>query len=104
MEGRANPAQSIWSLYTAKRFRQELLAAAHASCFNQALANVLGQNGLVATSIETLVTIDLGFQELGYPEIKSSTIKVVVKIEGCDEDVFQSSAMRLKMDVAFQEF
>jgi len=48
------------------------------------------------TWIETSATIDLGFQEQGYPEIRGSTIKVVAKIEGCDEDVFQSSAMKAK--------
>ncbi|WP_412161677.1 OsmC family peroxiredoxin [Curtobacterium flaccumfaciens] len=67
---------------------EELLAAAHAGCFNQALANNLGQNGHAATWMETTVTVDFGIDD-GLPTIRGSHISVRADVPGVSDDDFQ---------------
>ena len=75
---------------------EELLGAAHAGCFNQALANNFGMNNLVAESIQTFVTIDFGYGDDGFPAIKSSHIVVEAKVPGATEELFQNCAERAR--------
>ncbi len=38
---------------------EELLAAAHAGCFTMAVSNILGQDGIVPTALDTVATLTL---------------------------------------------
>jgi|SRR6218665_628839 len=65
---------------------EELLAAAHAACYNQALANIAGKNNFETETIHTTVEVELGFDENnGNPEIKSLHFTVASKIPGATE-------------------
>jgi len=73
---------------------EELLAAAHAGCFNQALANNFGMIGKEAESIETSVTIDFGHDVAGHPAINGSHIVVKAKAPGVTQEEFNRCADR----------
>ena len=73
---------------------EELLAAAHAGCFNQALANNFGMINLEADSISTTVVIELGRDEKGSPTITKSSITTKVRVSGASEEQFQHCAER----------
>jgi osmotically inducible protein OsmC len=63
---------------------EELIAAAHAGCFNMKLSFVLGDHGFIPDQLETtcVVTIDDG-------TVVSSKLKLLAKIEGIDQSTFQ---------------
>ncbi|NGZ86343.1 OsmC family peroxiredoxin [Duganella aceris] len=73
---------------------EELLAAAHAGCFNQALANNFGMQSLMAGSIATSVTIELGQDELGRPAILGSHISVEAEVPGATPEQMLQCATR----------
>ncbi len=73
---------------------EELLAAAHAGCFNQALANNFGMNGLTAESIDTSVIVELGHDEQGRPAIMGAHIEVEAKVPGATTAQFDLCAQR----------
>jgi len=73
---------------------EELLAAAHAGCFNQALANNFGMRALTATSIRTAVTIAMGRDEQDRPAILGSHIVVVAAVPGATAAQLQECAAR----------
>src|SRR5689334_5100840 len=75
---------------------EELLAAAQAGCFNQALANNFGMIGFEAESIETSVTIELGYGENGHPAILSSQIVSSAKVPGIPQERFDYCAERAR--------
>jgi osmotically inducible protein OsmC len=76
---------------------EELLAAAHAGCVNQALANNFDKKGLQAESIETSVEIDVEQSEAGSPKILRSRISVVARVPGCTNEIFLYSAERARL-------
>lgn len=65
---------------------EELIAAAHAGCFNMKLSFVLGDHGFTPDQLETtcVVTMNDG-------KVTSSRLKLSAKIEGIDEATFQES-------------
>ena len=72
---------------------EELLGAAHAGCFNQALANNFGMIELEAAFIDTSVTIEFGDSIAGHPAINSSHITVkaaVANISKSSSDIARS--------------
>ena len=71
---------------------EELLAAAHASCFNQALAHNLDAVGLTAGSIATSVTVGYALSEAGRPTISDSHIAVSASVPGATAELFRSTA------------
>jgi len=73
---------------------EELLAAAHAGCFNQALANNFGMQSLTATAIRTTVTIELGKDEQGRPAILGSHIEVEAQAPGATAEQMLHCATR----------
>ncbi|WP_397448220.1 OsmC family peroxiredoxin [Pseudomonas sp. NA-150] len=75
---------------------EELLGAAHAGCFNQALANNFGMIGVVAESITTSVTVDLGYGDDGHPAIKNVHVITQAKVPGLGEEKFQYCAERAR--------
>ncbi|NNN01856.1 MAG: OsmC family peroxiredoxin [Acidimicrobiaceae bacterium] len=71
---------------------EELIAAAHASCFSMALSNGLAKNATPATSLDTSVEVD--FQPgVGITEIRITVSGVV---EGLDAAGFSAAAEEAK--------
>jgi osmotically inducible protein OsmC len=67
---------------------EELLAAAHAACFNQALANNLDQVDLTASTISTSVDVTYEISAAGLPTVRSSRITVSAQIPDATEDLY----------------
>ena len=63
---------------------EELIAAAHASCFAMALSMVLGEDGLTADSIDAKATVTLEEKDGGFAVTKSH-LDVTMTIPGADE-------------------
>lgn len=70
---------------------EEMIAAAHASCFSMKLSFVLGALGFEPESIETTSDVEL---EGGV--IKSSHLTVKAKVPGIDAGKFQEAATDAK--------
>ena len=70
---------------------EELIAAAHASCFSMALSAQLGNAGLTADRIETTATVTMVPVD-GAPTITSSHLVVVAKVPGATEEAFMTAA------------
>lgn len=75
---------------------EELLAAAIAGCFNQALANNLGMVDFVASNITTSVTIELGFGTNGLPTIFYVSAECKTEVVGISEIDFSHCAERAR--------
>jgi lipoyl-dependent peroxiredoxin len=70
---------------------EELLAAAHASCFNMAFSARLGKNGTPAERLDTSASVSFEKGEAGF-KVVSSTIEVVGKVPGIDAATFTKLA------------
>ena len=70
---------------------EELIAAAHASCFTMALSAQLGNAGMTAESIDTTATITLEKTDAGFT-ITSSHLDVAAKIPAADKAKFDEAA------------
>ncbi|MCE3259587.1 MAG: osmotically inducible protein [Bacteroidetes bacterium] len=68
---------------------EELIAAAHASCFTMKLSFVLNEDHFTADTIETTCTVSM---EAG--EIKSSHLVVKAKVHDLDDEEFQLYAIK----------
>jgi osmotically inducible protein OsmC len=71
---------------------EELLAAAHASCFSMALSHALAQGGHKATRLETSCTVEFGAKSGGGFEVKSSSLEVKGTVPGIDQAAFAKAA------------
>src|SRR5579864_525978 len=74
----------------AKRFEnepgtnpEELIAAAHASCFTMALSGQLGAAGMTAQSLDTTATVTLEKTDAGFT-VTASHLVVTARIPGAD--------------------
>ena len=74
---------------------EELIAAAHASCFTMALSMILGEAGLTADKMETSAVVTLDQKDGGYA-VTASKLTLKASIPGADEDVFQELAAKAK--------
>ncbi|HLV28866.1 MAG TPA: OsmC family protein [Burkholderiaceae bacterium] len=74
---------------------EELIAAAHASCFSMALSLMLGEAGFEPASIETTAAVKLEKVGDGYA-ITSSHLSVHARIPGIDQDKFSEVASLAK--------
>jgi osmotically inducible protein OsmC len=74
---------------------EELIAAAHATCFSMALANGLAQDGHAPTKLETeaQVTLDNTGEGFGITAIQ---LKVRGQVEGLEEGDFKQAAEQAK--------
>jgi osmotically inducible protein OsmC len=63
---------------------EELIAAAHASCFSMAVANTIAKNGLTPVQTETTATCTLSLGEAG-PKITKIHLHVRCEVPGIDE-------------------
>lgn len=74
---------------------EELLAAAHASCFSMALSNQLAKNGTVAERLDVRVDVTADKREAGWT-VLSSAIKVTGVVPGIDAAKFTELAEAAK--------
>jgi osmotically inducible protein OsmC len=74
---------------------EELIAAAHATCFSMALANGLAQDGHAPTKLETeaQVTLDNTGEGFGITAIQ---LKVRGQVDGLEEGDFKQAAEQAK--------
>src|ERR1700738_2974302 len=66
---------------------EQLIAAAHASCFSMALSNILAQAGTPPDSVHTDATVTLRPID-GVPTITKIALVAVGKVPGLDEVAF----------------
>ena len=74
---------------------EELVAAAHASCFSMALSMVLGQSDLTPDSIETQAEVTLEQQGEGFAVTKSHLI-VQARVPSATDESFREAAEAAK--------
>jgi osmotically inducible protein OsmC len=70
---------------------EELLAAAHASCFSMAFSSRLAKNGTTATSLEVRAEVTFEQGTAGW-SVKASALKVEGVVPGIDLETFQRLA------------
>ena len=75
------------SAHDGKTSPEELLAAAHASCFSMALSSRLAKNGTPATTLEVRADVTFDQGESGW-KIASSALKVTGHVPGIDAETF----------------
>jgi osmotically inducible protein OsmC len=69
---------------------EELVAAAHASCFSMALSHELAQGGTTAERLEVSATVTLSLDD--GPKVSSSHLTVKGVVPGLDADGFTKAA------------
>ncbi|WP_128253297.1 OsmC family protein [Falsirhodobacter deserti] len=74
---------------------EELIAAAHASCFTMALSKALEEAGHRADDLQTAAAVTLDKEGAGFAVTKS-VLTLTAKVPGIDEDAFQSIAADAK--------
>lgn len=74
---------------------EELIGAAHASCFSMAFSMVLGQAQLTPEEIETKAAVSLEKQGDGFA-ITKIHLTVNARVPGADEAAFQQAAQTAK--------
>ena len=74
---------------------EEMIAAAHASCFSMALGAQLGGSGLTPESIETQAAVSLGKVGDGFA-ITRIALTTVAKVPGASKEVFDKAAADAK--------
>ncbi|HOU27934.1 MAG TPA: OsmC family peroxiredoxin [Thermoleophilia bacterium] len=97
--GAAGPLPMTWASRTqrsdGKTSPEELVAAAHASCFSMALSLILGEGGTPPDKLETSATVT--FQEIeGGWKVGTSEITVKGWVPGIDEAAFKKAAEAAK--------
>ena len=74
---------------------EELIGAAHASCFTMALSNFLGEAKLTAEQMDTTAEVALEQVEGGFA-ITSVHLTLKAKIPGVDQSTFESLTAKAK--------
>jgi len=74
---------------------EELIAAAHASCFSMALSAQLGEAGLTADRIDTTATVTLEKNAAGW-EVTASHLDVRAKVPNASQGAFETAANNAK--------
>jgi osmotically inducible protein OsmC len=74
---------------------EELIAAAHASCYAMALSGELGKMGMTADAIDARATVSFEKRDAGFT-ITSSHLDVTVKVANGDQAKFQQAAAAAK--------
>jgi osmotically inducible protein OsmC len=69
---------------------EELIAAAHASCFSMALAHTLAQGGHAPEQLDVSATVTFSLE--GGPKITRSVLEVRGTVPGIDQDGFAEAA------------
>jgi len=79
------------SAHDGKTSPEELLAAAHASCFSMAFSARLAKNGTPATSLDVRAEVTFDQLESGW-KVAASVLKVKGVVPGIDEAAFDRLA------------
>jgi osmotically inducible protein OsmC len=74
---------------------EQLIAAAHASCFSMALSNMLAQAGTPPESVGTEATVTLRLVD-GAPTITKIALVTVARVPGIEEAAFLEHAAAAK--------
>jgi osmotically inducible protein OsmC len=69
---------------------EELIAAAHASCFSMALSHGLAESGHAPERLDVSATVTLSLE--GGPRVSSSHLTVRGVVPGIDDDTFKQAA------------
>ena len=97
--GAAGPLPVTWASRTersnGKTSPEELVAAAHASCYCMALSHILGEAGTPPEKLETSVTVTFKEIEGGW-KVGTSQITVKGWVPGIDEAAFKEAAAAAK--------
>ena len=70
---------------------EQLIAAAHASCFSMALSAALAEAGTPVESVKTDATVTIRFVD-GTPTITSIALRTLGKVPGIDAAAFRAAA------------
>jgi osmotically inducible protein OsmC len=73
---------------------EELIAAAHASCFSMALSHELAESGHAPERLDVSATVTLSLD--GGPKVSSSHLTVRGVVPGIDADAFRAAAEAAK--------
>ena len=73
---------------------EELLAAAHASCFAMQLSHFLAENGTPAVKLDATATVEL----VSGKGITGSALKLIGTVPGIDDAKFQELAAKAKAE------
>jgi osmotically inducible protein OsmC len=74
---------------------EELIAAAHASCFAMALSGQLGNAGITSPNISTTATVTLEKLDTGFA-VTTSHLDVTIKAPGADRAAIEKAAENAK--------
>ncbi|MBA2665025.1 MAG: OsmC family protein [Bradymonadaceae bacterium] len=74
---------------------EELIAAAHASCFSMALANILASDGHTPESIHTVAQVTLRKGDAGF-KVVAVHLQTEGNVPGIDAAAFQEAAQKAK--------
>lgn len=74
---------------------EELIAAAHASCFSMALGAQLGNAGLTPERIETHAAVTLAKTDSGFAVTKIA-LTTTARVKGASKEVFDKAAAEAK--------
>ncbi|MBI1821711.1 MAG: OsmC family protein [Nitrospirae bacterium] len=74
---------------------EELIAAAHASCFSMALSGQLGNAGMTANSINTTATLSMEKLDAGFT-VTAVHLDLVANIPGADKAKFETAVGNAK--------
>ncbi len=74
---------------------EELIAAAHASCFAMALSAQLESAGMTAQNLDVTCTITLDKRDTGW-EVTESHLELTARIPDADREKFESAAASAK--------
>lgn len=74
---------------------EELIAAAHASCFSMALSLMLSEAGFTATSIDTEATVSLDKSDAGF-SITKVALKSKIAVPDIDPGTFDGIIQKAK--------
>jgi osmotically inducible protein OsmC len=96
--GTFGPLDVTWAARTGdesgKTSPEELIAAAHASCFSMALSNILAKQGTPPTNLSTSATVTF----VPGTGITTSKIDVEGHVPGIDGSAFRQAAEEAKVD------
>lgn len=74
---------------------EELIAAAHAGCFNMALSFQIAGEGFTADELNTVATVTLDKQDEGFA-VTGIQLDLTGKVSGMDKDQFEKLAQTAK--------
>ena len=75
---------------------EELIAAAHSSCFAMQLSALIAEAGGTPQSLEITADVSLGADPAGGFRLTGIALKVVGEVEGMDADIFAKTAQVAK--------